>query len=53
MIEENEKGRTRGTYVGEEKCRVSVEKPVEKRSFGRPRRRWESNIILDAKEGMG
>ena len=26
MIEENETGRTRGMYVGEEKCRVSVEK---------------------------
>jgi hypothetical protein len=53
MIEENETGRTRGLYVGEEKCKVSVEKPVERRPFGRPGRRWESNIILDPKEGMG
>ena len=53
MIEESETGRTRGMYVGEEKRRVSVEKPVERRPFGRPRRRWESNIILDPKEGIG
>jgi hypothetical protein len=53
MIEENETDRTRGMYVGEEKCRVSVEKRVEKRPFGRPRSRWESNIILDPKDSMG
>jgi hypothetical protein len=53
MIEENEAGRTRGMYVGEEKCSVSVEKPVERWPLGRPRRRWDSNIILDPKEGMG
>jgi len=53
MIEENETGRTRGMHVGEEKRSVSVEKSVERRPFGRPRRRWESNIILDPKEGMG
>jgi hypothetical protein len=53
MIEENETGRTRGMYVGEEKCSVSLEKPVERRPFERPRRRWESNIILGPKEGMG
>jgi len=37
MIEENETDRTRGMYVGEEKCRVSAEKPVERRPYGRPR----------------
>jgi hypothetical protein len=27
--------------------RVMVEKPVEKRPLGRPRRRWEDNIKMD------
>ena len=30
--------------------RVLVEKPEEKRSLGRPRRRWEDNIKMDLKE---
>jgi hypothetical protein len=34
-------GEWRGMY------RVLVEKPEEKRSLGRPRRRWEDNIKMD------
>jgi hypothetical protein len=34
----------RGVY------RVLVGKPEEKRSLGRPRRRWEDNIKMDLKE---
>jgi len=30
--------------------RFLVEKAEEKRSLGRPRRRWENNIKLDLKE---
>jgi len=34
-------GERRGVY------RVLVDKPEEKRSFGRPRSRWKDNINLD------
>ena len=34
-------GERRGVY------RVLVVKPVGKRPFGRPRRRWEDNIKMD------
>jgi hypothetical protein len=34
-------GEGRGVY------RVWVEKPEERRSLGRPRRRWEDNIKID------
>jgi hypothetical protein len=30
--------------------RVSVEKPVGKRPFGRPWRRWEDGIRMDLRE---
>jgi len=30
--------------------RVLVEKAEEKRSLGRPRRRWENNIMMNIKE---
>jgi len=30
--------------------RVLVRKPERKRSFGRPRRRWENNIKMDLQE---
>jgi hypothetical protein len=33
--------------------RVLVEKPVEKRPLGRPRRRWEDNIKIDFQEVVG
>jgi hypothetical protein len=33
--------------------RVLVGKPVEKRSLGRPRRRWEGNIKMDLQEFEG
>jgi hypothetical protein len=33
--------------------RVLVGKPVGKRSFGRPRRRWEDNIKMDLQEVGG
>jgi hypothetical protein len=33
--------------------RVLVEKPEEKRPFGRPRRRWEDNIKMDLQEVGG
>jgi hypothetical protein len=37
---------------GEERgvCRVLVENPEGKRPLGRPRRRWEDNIIMDLQE---
>ena len=35
---------SRGVY------RVLVEKPVEERPLGRPRRRWENNIKMDLQE---
>jgi hypothetical protein len=35
----------RGVY------RVLVGKPERKRLLGRPRRRWEDNIMMDLKEG--
>ena len=37
-------GEKRGVY------RVLVGKPEEERPFGRPRRRWESNIKIDLQE---
>jgi hypothetical protein len=37
-------GERRGIY------RVLVGKPVGKRPFGRPRRRWEDNIKMDLQE---
>jgi len=41
-------GERRGVY------RVLVGKPEGKRPLGRPRRRWEDNIIMDLKElGVG
>jgi hypothetical protein len=38
--------------MGEERGvhRVLVGKPEEKRPLGRPRRRWEDNIIMDLQE---
>jgi hypothetical protein len=33
--------------------RVLVGKPEEKRSLGRPRRRWEDNIKMDLQEVRG
>jgi hypothetical protein len=38
--------------MGEERgvCRVLVGKPEGKRPMGRPRRRWEDNIIIDHQE---
>jgi hypothetical protein len=35
-----------GTY----KDRILVEKPERKRTFGRPRRRWDDNIKMDLQE---
>ena len=37
-------GKRRGVY------RVLVWKPERKRTFGRPRRRWEDNIKMDLQE---
>jgi hypothetical protein len=37
-------GEKRGLY------KVLVGKPERKRSFGRPRRRWEDNIKMDLQE---
>jgi len=37
-------GEGRGVY------RILVGKPEEKRSLGRPRRRWEDNIKMDLQE---
>jgi hypothetical protein len=31
-------------------CSILVGKPVQKRPFGRPRRRWEDNIRMDLRE---
>ena len=31
-------------------CRILVGKPEEKRPLGRPRRRWEDNIVTGFKE---
>jgi hypothetical protein len=42
-------------YGGEEKCihGFGGEKPEEKRTLRRPRRRWEDNIDMDCKEELG
>jgi hypothetical protein len=41
-------GEERGVY------KVSVGKPEGKRPLGRPRRRWENNIMMDLQEvGLG
>ena len=40
-------GQGRGMY------RVLVRKPEGKRSLGRPRRRWEDNIMMDLQEVRG
>jgi hypothetical protein len=40
-------------YMGKQKCfRISVDKPIEKRQLGRPRRRFEGNIkvVLEERE---
>jgi hypothetical protein len=38
--------------MGEERgmCRVLIGKPERKRPLGRPRHRWEDNIIMDLQE---
>jgi len=39
--------------MGKQKCfRISVDKPIEKRQLGRPRRRFEGNIkvVLEERE---
>jgi hypothetical protein len=43
------------THMGEGRGvhRVLVGKPEGKRSFGRPRRRWEDNIKMDVQEVEG
>jgi len=35
---------------GRDVCKVLVGKPDGKRSFGRPRRRWEDNTKMDLQE---
>ena len=40
-------GEGRGVY------RVLMGKPEEKRAMGRPRRRWEDNIMMDLQEVGG
>jgi hypothetical protein len=35
---------------GRNMCRVLVGKPEGKRPLGRPRRRWEDEIIMDLRE---
>ena len=35
---------------GRRAFKILTGKPIGKRSFGRPRRRWEDNIIMDLKE---
>jgi hypothetical protein len=37
-------GETRNEY------NISIGKPEGKRPFGRPRRRWENNTIMDLRE---
>jgi len=40
-----------GTYGGEKSAyRILVGKPEEKRTHGRPRRRWEDNIKIELQE---
>jgi hypothetical protein len=41
----NKQGERRGASY-----RILVEKPEGRKSFGRPRRRWESNIKIDLRE---
>jgi hypothetical protein len=44
-------GGTRSTYGGEEIfIQDWVAKPEVKRTFGRPRHRWEDNIKMDLQE---
>jgi hypothetical protein len=45
-------GRACSTNGEEEKnaCRILVGKPEGNRPLGRPRRRWEDNIIMDLRE---
>ena len=51
QIEKNDRGGTRRTYGGEESAyRILGGKLEEKRTLGRPRRRWEDNIKIDLQE---
>jgi len=44
-------GGTCRTYGREERCiQGFVVKPEERRTLGRPRRRWEDNIKMDLQE---
>jgi hypothetical protein len=45
----NEKGGSRGTYSGDERC-IQVGKPEGKRSLGKPKRRCEDDIKMDVTE---
>jgi hypothetical protein len=54
-IEKNEMSGTCSAY-GEKRClyRVLLGNPEGKRPLGRPRHRWEDNIIMDVQEvGFG
>jgi hypothetical protein len=50
QIKKNEMGGTCGKHEEEESYRVMVEKPEEKRPFGRPTHRWKYKIRTDFQE---
>ena len=38
---------------GRSAFKILTGKPTEKRTLGRPRRRWDDNIRMDLEEGIG
>jgi hypothetical protein len=51
QVKEDEMDRACSTNWGKRNaCRIFVETPEEKRSLGRPRRRWVANIKIDLRE---
>jgi hypothetical protein len=49
-VKENEMSTACSTNLEEDACRVLVGKLEEKRSLGRPRRKWVDNIKVDLRE---
>jgi hypothetical protein len=50
-MKKNEMGGACGTYGGQERCIQGFDgEPDGKSPLGRPRRRWENNIIIDLQE---
>ena len=52
QVQKDEMGREYSACVRHERCyRVLVGRPVGKRLYVRPRRRWQDNIKIDLREG--